>query len=113
MGQESIEKVSIEKYLTIWEKELVKEVEKQYLKDHFMLGCGWDEDKVEFYQLYLKTFCTDNCELSNWIWKKINGFLEDPKINCNTGQVTCLRYQPVQNITNIYNNYPTWNKVEW
>lgn len=112
MGQESLERVSIEKYLSEWEESLMKELDNQYLKEHFMIGCGGDKNKIKFYQLYLDTFCTDNCELSNWIWKKINGFFEDPSINYE-GEVTSLRYQPVQNITNIYGEFSDWKKVQW
>ena len=113
MGQESLEKISIQKYLSEWEEGLMAEANKQYLNSHFKIGEGANKDKVEFYQLYLEIFCTDNCELTNWVWKKLNGFLEDPKINCNTGQVTSLRYQPVCNVTNIYNQQNAWNSIQW
>ncbi len=113
MGQESLEKLSIEKYLIQWEKGLREETDRQYLKDHFMIGCGENEKKIRFYRLYLKTFCTDNCELSNWIWKKINGFFEEPDIDCKTGEVTSLKYQPVQNITNIYGEFSDWKQISW
>lgn len=112
MGQESLEELSIEKYMFQWNKGLRDEIDKQYLKNHFMLGEGADQDKIAFYQLYLEIFCTDNCELSNWIWKKINGFFEDPSVN-HEGYVKSLRYQPVQNITNIYGEFSDWKKVEW
>lgn len=112
MGQESLEKISIERYLYEWEKELLNEIDKQYLYDHFMLGNGGDKNKIEFYQLYLDTFCIDNCELSNWIWKKINGFFEDPSIN-RRRYVKSLKYQPVQNITNIYGEFTDWKSVQW
>jgi len=111
MGQESLEKLSIGKYLLEWEKGLNDEIDKQYLLDHFMLGEGGNKDKIEFYQLYLDTFCTDNCELSNWIWKKINGFFEDVKIT-RSGKVIPLKYQPVENIMKVYNNC-SWKSRIW
>ncbi len=112
MGQESLEYLSIDKYYSGWEKGLMEELDNQYLFDHFRIGCGEDKDKVAFYRLYLKTFCTDNCELSNWIWKKINGFFEDPSIN-REGYVKSLKYQPVQNITNVYGNFNSWKETAW
>ena len=112
MGQESLEEISIGKYLLEWEEGLMKELDNQYLKDHFMIGDGADKNKIVFYQLYRKTFCTDNCELSNWIWKKINGFFEDPDIK-HDGEIKSLRYQPVQNITNVYGEVHDWKKLEW
>lgn len=111
MGQESLERLSIEKYLIQWEKGLREETDKQYLKDHFMIGCGENENKVRFYKLYLKIFCNDNCELSNWIWKKINGLMED-KEKCTKGEIDELRYQPVCNIMNVYNKYE-WSERAW
>lgn len=112
MGQESLEKLNIYQYRYEWEKKLLEETDKQYLKDHFKIGCGEDNNKVRFYKLYLKTFDSTNCELSNWIWKKINGFFEDPEIN-KKGEVQSLKYQPIQNITNIYGEFSDWKKVEW
>ena len=112
MGQESLERLSIEKYMFQWDKGLREEIDKQYLKDHFMLGEGADQDKVNFYQLYLKTFCSDNCELSNWIWKKINGFLENADIGC-IGKNESLKYQPVEKINKVYDNCPVWGKIQW
>lgn len=112
MGQESLEKISVDRYLSYWQKELNEEIDKQYLKDHFMIGCGGDKNKIKFYQLYLKTFCTDNCELSNWIWKKINGYFEEVKIDCD-GKVTQLKYESPEKIIKVYNNYTLWKKTEW
>ena len=113
MGQESLEKIDIGNYLNQWEKGLLEEADKEYLNSHFKIGEGADRDKLEFYQLYLEVFCTDNCELSNWIWKKINGFFEDPSINCRTSEVESLKYQPIQNITNIYGEFNDWKKIAW
>jgi len=112
MGQESLEEISIDKYLIEWEEGLMKELDSQYLKDHFMIGDGGDKDKIAFYHLYRKTFCTDSCELSNWIWKKINGFFEDHDVNYE-GEIKSLKYQPVQNITNIYGGYEKWQETSW
>lgn len=112
MGQESLGIISIEKYYAEWDKGLREELDKQYLKDHFMLGEEADKNKIDFYSLYLKVFCNDSCELSEWIWKKINGFFEDPSVNLN-GEVKSLKYQPVQYITNIYNQPTDWKSIDW
>jgi hypothetical protein len=113
MGQESLEKINIQKYLIEWRKGLVFEMDKQYLYDHFKIGNGSDKGKIEFYQLYIEIFCSDNCELSEWIWKKINGFFEYPFHDMEIGVIKSLKYQPIQNITNIYNNHENWKTVEW
>ncbi len=44
-------------------------------------------------------------------FKKINGFFEEPYIN-REGYVKSLKYQPVQNITNIYNEFD-WKTTSW
>lgn len=111
MGQESLEKLSIEKYLSEWRKGFREEMHKQYLFDHFMIGEGANKDKLDFYRLYLDSFCTDNCELSNWIWKKINGYFEDVHIS-GDGKVIPLKYQPVENIMKVYNNC-SWKSRSW
>jgi len=111
MGQESLEKLSIEKYLIQWKKGFSDEMDKQYLYDHFMLGEGSDKDKLAFYRLYIKAFSSENCELSEWVWKKINGLLENPK-RCNVEKIKPFRECPPQNVTNIYNNYD-WTQISW
>lgn len=112
MGQESLEKINICNYSLGWEKGLNEEIDKQYLKDHFMIGSGGDNNKIKFYQLYLKTFCTDNCELSNWIWKKINGVFEEVKVGCD-GKVTQLKYESPEKIIKIYNQVDYWKEISW
>lgn len=111
MGQESLNKISIGSYLLGWEKGLNEEIDKQYLKDHFMIGDGGDKNKIEFYQLYLNTFCTDNCELSNWIWKKINGYFEDINVT-KDGRVIPLKYEPIEKIIKVYDNC-NWSSIKW
>jgi len=111
MGQESLEKINIVNYLLQWEQGLLEENDKQYLKDHFMLGDGGDNSKIEFYQLYIKTFSMKNCELSEWVWKKINGTLGNPK-RCDIEKIKPFRECCPKNVTNIYNNY-NWKSTEW
>nr|DAI89605.1 MAG TPA: hypothetical protein [Caudoviricetes sp.] len=111
MGQESLEKVSIEKYLYQWNKELMTEIDKQYLKDHFMLGDGGDQDKMAFYQLYLKTFSMKNCELSEWVWKKINGTLEESK-KCKSEPPKLFKNCSVQKIIKACDSCD-WQTIYW
>lgn len=111
MGQESLEKLSIEKYLIQWKQGFLEEMDKQYLYDHFMLGEGANKDKLAFYRLYIKTFSMKNCELSEWVWKKINGTLGTPK-RCDIEKIKPFRECCPKNVTNIYNNYD-WKSTEW
>lgn len=90
MGQESLEELSIEKYLKEWKEGFKTEMHKQYLLDHFMLGEGANQNKLDFYRLYIESFCKYNCELSNWILKKLNGYFEP--IN-NNETINPLKYE--------------------
>lgn len=42
-----------------------------------MLGEGLHFGKMMQAKLFYKMLCTDNCELQNFIWDKINGKLKD------------------------------------
>lgn len=111
MGQQSLEKLSIEKYLAQWKKGFLEEMDKQYLYDHYMLGEGSNKDKLAFYRLYIKAFSSDNCELSEWVWKKINGGLENPK-RCGLEKIKPFRECSPKKITKICDNCD-WIAINW
>jgi len=111
MGQESLEKLSIEKYLIQWKQGFSEEMDKQYLFDHFMLGEGANKDKLAFYRLYIKTFSMKNCELSEWVWKKINGTLGTPK-RCDIEKIKPFKDCTVQKIIEACDSCD-WQIISW
>lgn len=111
MGQQSLEQINIENYLLEWNEELMSQADLYYLNKHFKIGEEYSEKEVEFYQLYMESLYNPSCELSDWIWKKINGFFED--IDCQAQELNSMKYQPVQNITNVFNEGCEWEATSW
>lgn len=64
-------------------KQVIINADKEYFKRYFNIGEGFDYDKALFFSNLEKIVCTDNCELSDWIKKKLEGKLEDLKIKRN------------------------------
>lgn len=58
-------------------KQVIENADKEYFKRYFNIGEGFDYDKAMFFSNLEKIVCTDNCELSDWIKKKLEGKLEE------------------------------------
>jgi hypothetical protein len=106
MSQQQINRISAEKYLEKAQETLKKQADLFYLEEHFKIDSKYDRDKFIHAQLYKDILCTDDCEILNWVDRKIRGKLDgkvklskDKKILPNTPDI-------------IVNNYYTLNN-EW
>lgn len=92
MGQESINSKTQENYFDKSKEQLICFANKEKLKINFKLGNGADKDKVRHNQILYSILCTDNCEIVDYIWDKIEGKLEN--IDCtkqNTRDLNVLK----------------------
>lgn len=114
MGQQSL---TIPNRLSIVKNsnsKLLKYAQDGYINEHYKVGCEANKDKVRHHQLLAEILCTDNCELIDWIFKKINGALTDKDKAIGEVQLSNLKLD--FNIFNINNNIIeqlNWDKVEW
>ena len=76
MSQQQINRISLEKYLEQAKITLQKQADSYYVKEHFRIGKDFDKNKFLFAQLYEDVLCTDDCEIINWVDRKIRGRLE-------------------------------------
>lgn len=77
MNAQSILIKNIESYQAQYTKSIIDQGTKYTLKRRFMLGEGMDFKKMLHAKMMYRLLCTENCELKDYIWDKINGKLKD------------------------------------
>lgn len=75
-GQENYLYLTQEGYFDKAEEDLLNGADLYYLNKKFGVGEDVDMNKVRHAQLFYNILCTDECELIDWVSKKINGDLE-------------------------------------
>ena len=110
MSQQQINRLSAEKYLEKAQETLNKQADLYYLEEHFRIESKYNRLKFIHAQLYKDILCTDDCEILNWVDRKIRGKLEgkiklskDKKIQPNTPDI----------IINNYYNQEWESPLEW
>jgi hypothetical protein len=78
-GQENFLTLTQENYFDKFEKDLLNQADLLYLNKKFGVGDEVNMDKVRHSQMFHNILCTNECELIDWVWKKINGELENLK----------------------------------
>ena len=112
MSQQQINRLSAEKYLEKAQETLKKQADLYYLEEHFRIESKYNRLKFIHAQLYRDILCTDNCEILNWVDKKLRGALEDEDI-----EVVDLKSLQTNKrdiiINNYYNTEAEYESVEW
>lgn len=75
-GQQNFLNLSQENYFDKFEQDLLNQADLLYLNKKFGIGKDVDKDKLRHSQMFHNILCTNECELIDWVWKKINGDLE-------------------------------------
>ena len=109
-GQQQINNYDLESIYQKYSKQLEKQVESEYIYNHFRVG---KTSEIKLFEAFLfeKYLCSDNCNFINFFNNKI--FWEDNKFDFYEG------LKKIDNSTNnttinnyfVYNN--GWDKVEW
>ena len=111
-GQENYLYLTQEGYYDKAESNLLKLADLYYLNKKFGIGEDVDKNKVRHAQLFHNILCTDECELIDWVNKKIAGEIGD----CNTSvkiKNLCGIYPNISNISDSADEHCEWSKVEW
>ena len=110
MSQQQINRISAKKYLERANSTLLREADLYYLEEIFMLETKYNKDKFLHAQLYKDILCTDDCEVLNWVDKKIRGALE-----CEDIKIVDLHSLQTQKQDITINNYynQDWSTIEW
>ena len=111
MSQQQINRLSAEKYLEKAQETLNKQADLYYLEEHFRIESKYNRLKFIHAQLYKDILCTDDCEILNWVDKKIRGKLEgEIKVSENG---TIIPNTPDIIVNNYYNTEQDWQEILW
>jgi hypothetical protein len=113
-GQQNYLILTQEDYFDKFENDLIKSADLFYLNRKFGIGDGPNIDKLRHSQMLHNILCTDECELIDWVWKKINGESEDTthKIKMNDFQVYDIPFG-INELNNKTNECCNWAQLEW
>lgn len=107
MSQQQIGSIDIGKV----SKSLECQADAFYLREHFKIGNDYNKNKFLFYSMYKDIYDTQDCEIFNWLDRKIRGKLEgkiklskDKKIEPNISDII---------INNYYNTEANYQEVDW
>ena len=112
MSQQQINRISAKKYLEKANNTLLRESDLYYLEKHFKLSTKYNKDKFLYAQLYQEILCTDDCEILNWVDKKVRGALENEDIEIVELKSLQTKKRDIT-INNYYNNEALYELVEW
>ena len=94
-GAQSILVKNIDNYKEDFDKKLLDLGENFLIHKRFMIGEKMDYSKMLFVKSFHKLLCTDNCEIINFIDKKIKGKLKE----CN------VKYKKKPTISDLFKIY--------
>lgn len=112
MGQQSLNIKNRISVLNKTQKELLKDADKKYMKDHFLVGEKVNMDKVKHNILIEYALCTTNCEVIDWVWYKINEALpnqKDKRFDLTPAKIDIIDI----NIYNSIEEENKWEDVQW
>lgn len=113
-GQQQILIINQEALYDKAHEDLLKQADLYYLKEKFALKTDFDKRKLRHSQIMEQVLCTTNCELMDWLWKKINGKLDKTRRKRKVKDLNVLRESnPDINIYNIFNEESTWEETQW
>ena len=111
MSQQQINRISANKYLERANSTLLREADLYYLEEIFMLETKYNKDKFLHAQLYKDILCTDDCEVLNWVDRKIRGALECEDIA--VADLKSLQTNKRDITMNNYYNQEWKSPLEW
>jgi hypothetical protein len=112
-GQENYLYLTQEDYFDKAESDLLKGADQYYLNKKFGIGEDVNKDKIRHAQLFYGILCTDECELIEWVNKKINGDLEGVHYKPSMKDFKIYDEPYGQNDSNKITECCDWSSLEW
>ena len=111
-GQLQIKKYNREAILQESSKNLLEQADLYYLKEKFAIKTKYDELKTIHNFMLKETLCTKNCEIKNFLNKKLRGALTEDNIDIVDLKTLQTKYR---DINNYYYSEPfSWEEeVKW
>ena len=119
MSTQSILVKNLDNYQDSFDNKLRRIGEDFIIHKRFMIGEKMDFNKMMFTKSFHKLLCTDNCELIDWVDKKIKGKLKEKgvkhKSKPTVSDLFKIYQQQVEdcNITEVTKECCDWETTEW
>ena len=110
-GQQQIKTLDKEAIFQKNAKNLLRQADLYYLEKKFALETEYDELKAIHSFLLKDIFCTNNCEIINFLNKKLRGALSDENIEIAELKTLQTKYRDINNY--YYTQPHTWEEVDW
>jgi len=89
---------------------LMKQVDLEYLSDKFAVKKEYKETDLIHNYLLKEVYKTDNCEVLDFLNKKLRGALGDENIDIVNLKSMQIKYR---DINNYYYTSPSWTEEQW
>jgi len=109
----SLENQSAFNYFAKHREFILQFSDRKYIRSHFLVGEKQNEEEEKFSHVMYGFLCTKNCELINYIDKKLRGKLEPVKAKPLNIIETDNGRGDVYNITQIIGEGMEWEDTQW
>ena len=89
---------------------LMKQLDLWYIQDKFAIKTEYKETETVYNYLLKELYKTDNCEVIDFLNKKLNGALTEENVDLVNLQSLQIKYR---DINNYYYTSANYEKVEW
>lgn len=109
-GQQNIFEYDKQTLFNKHNKSLIKQVELWYINDKFAIKTEYKEEKTLQDYLLKEMYSTKNCEVIDFLNKKLRGALGDENIDIVNLKTMQTKYR---DINNYYYTAANYEKIEW
>ena len=109
-GQVQILEINKDSLFEKFSNTLLKQADLLYLKEKFAIQSEYSQSKAFHAYLMQEVLCTDDCEIINFLNKKLRGELGDENIDIVNLKTMQTKYR---DINNYYYSAATYEKVEF
>ena len=109
-GQQNIFEYDKQALFNKHNESLINQVDLWYINDKFAIKTEYKEEKALQDYLLKEMFTTKNCEIIDFLNKKLRGALGDENIDIVNLKTMQTKYR---DINNYYYSAATYEKVEW
>jgi hypothetical protein len=89
---------------------LMHQLDLWYIQDKLAIKTEYKEEEAVYNYLLKEVYKTENCEVINFLNKKLNGALGDENVDLVNLQSLQIKYR---DINNYYYTSPIWTQEDW
>jgi hypothetical protein len=112
MSQQQIKTYNQSSLYEKYSKTLMREADLNFAEKHFKIK-GYKEENFLKAYLFSDSLCEDNCEVVNFLNKKLRGALGDENIELVKLKSIQTKYQDINNYYTTNNEEFSWTETAW